>query len=71
MEDLKRTKKSERNLKKTYNSRIWSAILQRIWNLRGSNQEDQAHYPKKNESLIQKKITLPLCHGPYILTCMF
>jgi hypothetical protein len=36
-------------------------------NLRGSNQEDQAHYPKKNESLIQKKITLPLCHGPYII----
>jgi hypothetical protein len=55
MEDLKRTKKSERNLKKTYNSRIWSAILQRIGNLRGSNQEDQAHYPKKMKALFKKK----------------
>jgi hypothetical protein len=41
-----------------------------IWNLRGSNEEDQAQYHKKMQPY-SKKIILPLCRGRYMIFLMF
>jgi hypothetical protein len=70
MEDLKKGTKNLREISKKpiVIQEFGEPSYKGIWNLTGSNQEDQAHYPKKMKALFKKKITLPLCHGPYIFS---